>query len=628
MCARGARVDGGASSQGDDEVRGRRASRLQSGGAGAHAKASRRVFEPRSAASVLLAGALVAGTGMPALAAADDDGADADGRQDGSSSHVDKATSQSSAEVSKTQVVYAKTDERGSLDGVYVVNSFEAQGSGTVIDEGDYDKAVGLTDSRAVGFSESAGLATFDVEEGDQFSYQGDLDAQTQMPWSVSVRYQLDGDDVEPDKLAGATGSLRMTLSIEPNEDCTGDWADNYLLQVTGAFSGDTTRSVSSEDATVAQSGDDTQLTYMVFPSSSVEYVVEAEVENFEFDGWQMVGVPLSMALDIDEGDFEGATDQLSELTDAIAQVDDGASELSDGTSSLASGAQSMAEGTRAVGEGIATLDDAGGSLAGGLSSVSVALESIVAGASGLTAGTDALVSGAEALAAGSSTYSDGLSAQASELRSQASSLGSAESVQAVLEQAIGVLATSDDPAEKAQAASQAQQAAQALAAVSSASGAATALDEAASGYAQIDAAIQGMVDAGSSSSVYALQQGAAALASGLVELDGGVGSLEEGTRAYVGSVGALASSFGEVESGADELASGAQSLDEGAGALADGTRELADETSDLDARMIDEIRDKVEEFLNPDFVMRDFVNGSEIERVQFVIKTAAIEAE
>ena len=79
--------------------------------------------------------------------------------------------------------------------------------------------------------------------------------------------------------------------------------------------------------------------------------------------------------------------------------------------------------------------------------------------------------------------------------------------------------------------------------------------------------------------------------------------------------------------SGAGTLASGAVTLDEGAAALADGTGQAAEKTNGLPSQMIDQVRDKLTDFLNPNFQLVDFVNGSDdVDAVQFVIKTDAIE--
>lgn len=60
-----------------------------------------------------------------------------------------------------------------------------------------------------------------------------------------------------------------------------------------------------------------------------------------------------------------------------------------------------------------------------------------------------------------------------------------------------------------------------------------------------------------------------------------------------------------------------------------DGAAELADATSGLDTKVIDTIKDKLEEYLNPAFTPTDFVTESTtngIDRVQFVYMTGAIE--
>lgn len=67
--------------------------------------------------------------------------------------------------------------------------------------------------------------------------------------------------------------------------------------------------------------------------------------------------------------------------------------------------------------------------------------------------------------------------------------------------------------------------------------------------------------------------------------------------------------------------------LDEGAAALADDAGRAAEKTDGLSSQMIDQVRDKLTSFLNPDFQLVDFVNGSDdVDAVRFVIKTDAIE--
>ena len=38
----------------------------------------------------------------------------------------------------------------------------------------------------------------------------------------------------------------------------------------------------------------------MVIPGSTGDYTITTDVEDFEFDGWQIVGLPLNLAIDVD----------------------------------------------------------------------------------------------------------------------------------------------------------------------------------------------------------------------------------------------------------------------------------------------------------------------------------------
>ena len=81
-----------------------------------------------------------------------------------------------------------------------------------------------------------------------------------------------------------------------------------------------------------------------------------------------------------------------------------------------------------------------------------------------------------------------------------------------------------------------------------------------------------------------------------------------------------MATGVGSLSDGADKLADGAESL-------SDGTSKAAEETTGLSKKMIDKVRDQLEERLDPDYDPVDFVDDSnKVESVQFVMKTGEIE--
>ena len=89
---------------------------------------------------------------------------------------------------------------------VYVVNRFDVEVPGTVVDHGDYTSVQNLTNETEL--ARIGDATTFEAEEGTLY-YQGDA-ANAALPWNVSLSYELDGKKVEADQLAGASGNLAV----------------------------------------------------------------------------------------------------------------------------------------------------------------------------------------------------------------------------------------------------------------------------------------------------------------------------------------------------------------------------------------------------------------------------------
>ena len=156
----------------------------------------------RRASALVLAGCLLAGAALPALAAS-----------------------------AKEEVIYANLDASGTVTGVYAVNSFAVQAGDTVTDHGSYTAVRNMTTNDAV--SQSGDTVTVNVTEDGKLYYEGTMDAATALPWVVKLTYTLDGQEISPDELGGKSGALAIRLQVSRDPDCTGDFFDKYALQVT-----------------------------------------------------------------------------------------------------------------------------------------------------------------------------------------------------------------------------------------------------------------------------------------------------------------------------------------------------------------------------------------------------------
>ena len=112
----------------------------------------------RRVSALALAGCLLAGSSLPAFAA---------------------------ASAAKEEVIYANLTASGAVTGVYAVNSFSVQAGDTVADHGSYTAVRNMTTSDAV--EQSGDTVTVHVTEDGKLYYEGTMDAATALPWVVKL---------------------------------------------------------------------------------------------------------------------------------------------------------------------------------------------------------------------------------------------------------------------------------------------------------------------------------------------------------------------------------------------------------------------------------------------------------
>ena len=231
----------------------------------------------RRVSALALAGCLLAGSSLPAFAA---------------------------ASAAKEEVIYANLTASGAVTGVYAVNSFSVQAGDTVADHGSYTAVRNMTTSDAV--EQSGDTVTVHVTEDGKLYYEGTMDAATALPWVVKLTYTLDGAEISPDELGGKSGALSIRLQVSRNPDCTGSFFDDYALQVTMSLDTGLARNISAPGATVANVGSKKQLSYILLPGADSDVTVTADVTDFAMDAVSLNGVRLNLNLDL--GDMDEST--------------------------------------------------------------------------------------------------------------------------------------------------------------------------------------------------------------------------------------------------------------------------------------------------------------------------------
>ena len=568
---------------------------------------------------------------------------------------VPAAAADAPADTGAEEVIYAKLDAAGEPLSAYAVVALNGDAGESVTHYGAYTAVENLTDTSALTYEDGAVTAT--IPEGGRLYYQGTLES-FELPWDIAIGYELDGKSISPAELGGQSGALEMTLSVKPNGNAPGAFADEMMLQITVTLDASLCKNISAEGATVANAGGDKTLAFTVLPGAEAEYTVTADVEDFTMAGLTIAGVNYDIASAM--GDTAEITDGVGQMTDAISQLSDGASQLASGAGSLRSGAGSFGSGLSTLSAGSAELVAGSEQIAGALAQISASLPGAGAGAdaeaAAAAAGMDpkaAAAAGAQSagagmtldlsalaqLPAGLEQAADGLEQAGAALAQLAEGYGAAypalaQAVEAipepsVSEEDIGALMALAPDNEALAALVANYQAAQTVKAV----------------WAQASAAFEAVQDnlptlaEGVNSAAASLRQTAQQISaamsatggqidlSGLLQLTSGLSQLaqsysafHEGLVSYAGGVDALSANWSSVYSGISSLASGA-------GELSDGVAALDEETSKI-PELIDELTGGSAEDESADgSAQASFLDerNEDTASVQFVIMTEGI---
>ena len=271
----------------------------------------------------------------------------------------------------KEEVIYANLTSSGDIEKIYAVNIFEDK---DIVDYGVYETVKNMNTMDKINYSN--GKITIQNSE-DKLYYQGVMKQNTQMPWTIKVRYKLDGVEYAPSELAGKSGKLEISISIKENKNCKKNFFENYALQTVVQLDTNLCENIKSDEATMANVGGLKQLTYTILPGNEKDIKITSDVTDFEMSEIQVNGINLNLGLDKDSIDTSSLTGELDKLKDAVNDLDDGANELNDGAKKLDDGAVTLTDGIKTIQDGLDQLNSKSSSLTSGSSEVLSALKTI-----------------------------------------------------------------------------------------------------------------------------------------------------------------------------------------------------------------------------------------------------------
>ena len=593
-----------------------------------------------------IAGALVVvlAISAPSSVALAADRASAQGAE-AAQTQVQASLPASTAVFDKTEVVYVSLDATGAARSASVVNMFDVESGGQVVDFGPYDDVLSLSEDKPL--SREGQATSFSVGEGT-FLYQGNV-SQPVIPWNISLSYELDGRSVSADEVAGAEGEVVIHLKTGRNEDADRAFYDSYMLQATFTLPAGTCSDVVAEQATLVMSGEDRTVAFTVLPGHDGDFTMKMNAKDFTLPAAQIVALPYTSVIEMPSAD--GMVDGVSELGDAVSRLASGAAQLDAGSSEFASGVGDFAAGSAQFGEGLGTLaassdqlTEASAQVDAAFTAVSEALGQIdlsqvdelaklpglmrnLADALDAVAGTASEVSGAYSAAYGElagsmdaipdGTANDDQIEAIRQLADTTDDTADDETVETLVSTYRAAQSARQTFAEHRDAFDAAKRNLEATAQLSSG------MSEAARLLRVIADELDASIEAGGLEDLKSLL-------GGVGELAQGYGLFHQGLVSYTDGVKALASNYAQMNAGAQELSAGAGRLAQGVSAYSGGVSQLNAATIDLPQTMKDQIASMMADYDFPAFEPRSFASqdNTSTSEVQFVISTPAVEKE
>ncbi len=281
----------------------------------------------------------------------------------------------------KTETVYASADAQGHVESVTVDVSLQDLGSEETI----RDLSTLYDVKNTVGDEEFSWLGTVLCWEnhGEDIQYEGSSDEE--LPMSVDVQYFLDGEEVSPEELAGASGQVRIRFEYE-NLTSVRTEIDGEEVEAPVPFLACTVLFLSSDhfaDVSVTNGGVtelDDNLVVLGYAVPGLadglgfshyeateeielpEYVeITAEATDFTLDFTATV-VTNGFFSELEPEELQDGYDlaeAMADLTEASDSLTDGATELAEGAGALEASLAEYLAGVDALAEGADSLEDA-----------------------------------------------------------------------------------------------------------------------------------------------------------------------------------------------------------------------------------------------------------------------------
>ena len=329
------------------------------------------------------------------------------------------AAAESQGATKKDETVHVYADATGKVTNTEIettlVNGNEAE---IIADESDATSIVEVQDD--VAYTQEGATLLWQAQ-GNDVTYTASTDRE--VPLDVSVTYYLDGKQVDPDKLVGQEGTVKVRFDFVNKMK-----ADNGLYVPFTAIAGvifedEALHNITVTNGKVIRDGENSIVVGYALPGfeesldvplDGIEIPGYIEVEGvsnaFEMKSALIMATP-SLLDDFDASDFDvsGMSSSASALESSLAKIIEGSQSLTDALDELSVSMDPIEEGAAKLADGAAQLSTGATALNDGLGDLKEGAEQAYSGSQDLKYGADSLVYGIYTLIEGDGKTTSGL---------------------------------------------------------------------------------------------------------------------------------------------------------------------------------------------------------------------------
>lgn len=284
----------------------------------------------------------------------------------------------------KEEIVYGILDGEGGIERLLVINSFQLENAGTVLDYGNYAAIDYLTSTEEI--TPAGSQISFSAKAG-RASYQGTLSGR-ELPWDIQIQYYLDGLRIAPEDLAGKSGLLEIRLRTLENKHERRNYFDDFALQATIPLDRDYCDEISAAGATRGEAGSLVNLSYVILPGEEGSIRLTARIHDFEMAPIQIAAVRMVFDLPLDPVEI---SNDLDRIVSAASKLDKGSANLVSGAKELKAGLSAYVKAFESLKSGLGQLEEAAGALDAGLVQLDSGLSDLASQGEALRNGADAI---------------------------------------------------------------------------------------------------------------------------------------------------------------------------------------------------------------------------------------------